>query len=251
MLTDFAALALAWFGFRLARRPADWKRTYGFDRFQVLVAFANGLALFAIAAWIVYEGIERIKTPGEVDGGIMVVIAVLGLLVNIAAFTLLRGADRENLNVRGAAIHVLGDMLGSVAALVAGGVILATGWTPIDPLLSIFVAVIILQSGWRVVADAGHILLEGAPQELDTRAIGPDLIENVKGVEGVHHVHVWSITQSRRMVTLHAAICENEDSDQMVRNIKARLKQRYGLDHATIEIERGVCADAAPAKAKA
>ena len=251
MLTDFAALALAWFGFRLARRPADWKRTYGFDRFQVLVAFANGLALFAIAAWIVYEGIERIKTPGEVDGGIMVVIAVLGLLVNIAAFTLLRGADRENLNVRGAAIHVLGDMLGSVAALVAGGVILATGWTPIDPLLSIFVAVIILQSGWRVVADAGHILLEGAPSELDTRAIGPDLIENVKGVEGVHHVHVWSITQSRRMVTLHAAICENEDSDQMVRNIKARLKQRYGLDHATIEIERGVCADAAPAKAKA
>jgi cobalt-zinc-cadmium efflux system protein len=251
MLTDFAALALAWFGFRLARRPADWKRTYGFDRFQVLVAFANGLALFAIAAWIVYEGIERIKTPGEVDGRIMIVIAVLGLLVNIAAFTLLRGADRENLNVRGAAIHVLGDMLGSVAALVAGGVILATGWTPIDPLLSIFVAVIILQSGWRVVADAGHILLEGAPQELDTRAIGPDLIENVKGVEGVHHVHVWSITQSRRMVTLHAAICENEDSDQMVRNIKARLKQRYGLDHATIEIERGVCADAAPAKAKA
>jgi cobalt-zinc-cadmium efflux system protein len=251
MLTDFAALALAWFGFRLARRPADWKRTYGFDRFQVLVAFANGLALFAIAAWIVYEGIERIKTPGEVDGRIMIVIAVLGLLVNIAAFMLLRGADRENLNVRGAAIHVLGDMLGSVAALVAGGVILATGWTPIDPLLSIFVAVIILQSGWRVVADAGHILLEGAPEELDTRAIGPDLIENVKGVEGVHHVHVWSITQSRRMVTLHAVICENEDSDQMVRNIKARLKQRYGLDHATIEIERGVCADAAPAKAKA
>jgi cobalt-zinc-cadmium efflux system protein len=251
MLTDFASLALAWFAFRLARRPADWKRTYGFDRFQVLVAFVNGLALLAIAAWIVYEAIERIATPRDVDGGIMVVIAVLGLLVNIAAFTLLRGADRENLNVRGAAIHVLGDMLGSVAALVAGGVILATGWTPIDPLLSVLVAAIIVQSGWRVASDAGHILLEGAPQELDTRAIGPDLIENVKGVEGVHHVHVWSITQSRRMVTLHAAICENEDSDQMVRNIKTRLKQRFSLDHATIEIERGSCADAAPAKAKA
>jgi cobalt-zinc-cadmium efflux system protein len=251
MLTDFASLALAWFAFRLARRPADWKRTYGFDRFQVLVAFVNGLALFAIAAWIVYEAIERLETPREVDGGIMVVIAVLGLLVNVAAFTLLRGADRENLNVRGAAIHVLGDMLGSVAALVAGGVILLTGWTPIDPLLSILVAAIIVQSGWRVASDAGHILLEGAPQELDTRAIGPDLIENVKGVEGVHHVHVWSITQSRRMVTLHAVICENEDSDQMVRNIKTQLKERFGLDHATIEIERGSCADAAPAKAKA
>jgi cobalt-zinc-cadmium efflux system protein len=250
MLTDFASLALAWFAFRLARRPADWKRTYGFDRFQVLVAFVNGLALFAIAAWIVYEAIERIATPREVDGGIMVVIAVLGLLVNIAAFTLLRGADRDNLNVRGAAIHVLGDMLGSVAALIAGGVILATGWTPIDPLLSLLIAAIIVWSGWGVVADAGHILLEGAPSELDTRAIGPDLIEAVKGVEGVHHVHVWSITQSRRMVTLHAVICENEDPDQIVRSIKARLKERYGLDHATIEIERGVCADT-PAKAKA
>ena len=251
MLTDFAALALAWFGFRLARRPADWKRTYGFDRFQVLVAFANGLSLFAIAVWIVFEAVERLKAPTEVPGGIVAVFGVLGLMVNIVAFSLLRGADRENLNVRGAAIHVLGDMLGSVAALIAGGVILATGWTPIDPLLSLLIAAIIVRSGWDVVADAGHILLEGAPEELDTRAIGPDLIENVKGVEGVHHVHVWSITQSRRMVTLHALVCESEDSDQMVRNIKARLKERYGLDHATIEIERGVCADAAPAKAKA
>src|SRR5919106_6791085 len=165
MLTDFASLALAWFGFRLSRRPADWKRTYGFDRFQVLVAFANGLALFAIAAWIIYEGIARLMTTPAVSGGIMVVVAVLGLLVNVAAFLLLQGADRENLNVRGAAIHVLGDLLGSVAALAAGAVILLTGWTPIDPLLSLVVAAIIVRSGWRVVADAGHILLEGAPAE--------------------------------------------------------------------------------------
>jgi cobalt-zinc-cadmium efflux system protein len=244
MLTDFAALALAWFGFRLSRRPADWKRTYGFDRFQVLVAFANGLTLFAIAAWIIYEGVTRLMTPPEVSGGIMVVIALLGLLVNVAAFMLLQGADRENLNVRGAAVHVIGDLLGSVAALGAGAVILFTGWTPIDPLLSLVVAAIIVHSGWRVVVDAGHILLEGAPQELDTRAIGPDLVANVKGVEEVHHVHVWSITQSRRMVTLHALICDTKDSDRMVRNIKARLKERFGLDHATIEIERGACADA-------
>jgi len=250
MLTDFASLALAWFGFRLSRHPADWKRTFGFDRFQVLVAFANGLALFAIAAWIVYEAAERLMTTPEVSGGIMVGIAALGLLVNVAAFWLLQGADRDNLNVRGAAMHVLGDLFGSVAALVAGGVILATGWTPIDPLLSVVVAAIIVRSGWVVVADAGHILLEGAPGELDTRAIGPDLIANVKGVEGIHHVHVWSITQSRRMVTLHACIGERQNSDKAVRNIKARLKERFGLDHATIEIERGVCADdeLAPAK---
>jgi cobalt-zinc-cadmium efflux system protein len=244
MLTDFAALSLAWFAFRLARRPADWKRTYGFDRFQILVAFANGLTLFAIAAWIVYEASQRLMTTPEVSGGIMVVIAALGLLVNIAAFMLLQGADRDNLNVRGAAMHVLGDLLGSVAALAAGAVIMLTGWTPIDPLLSLVVACIIVRSGWRVVAASGHILLEGAPEELDTRAIGPDLVANVKGVEEIHHVHVWSITQNRRMVTLHALICETEDSDGAVRGIKARLKERFGLDHATVEIERGACADA-------
>jgi len=250
MVTDFASLALAWYGFRLSRRPADWRRTFGFDRFQVLVAFGNGLALFAIAAWIVYEAAMRLMTTPEVSGGIMVVIAVLGLLVNIAAFWMLRGADRENLNVRGATVHVLGDLLGSIAALVAGGVILAIGWTPIDPLLSLVVAAIIVRSGWQVVAEAGHILLEGAPGELDTRAIGPDLVANVKGVEGIHHVHVWSITQSRRMVTLHACIGERQNSDQAVRDIKARLKECFGLDHATIEIERGVCADAEPERVK-
>jgi len=250
MLTDFASLSLAWFGFRLARRPADWRRTYGFDRFQVLIAFTNGLALFAIAAWIVYEAYERLSNLTPVAGGIMVVIATLGLLVNVGAFVLLKGADRDNLNVRGAAVHVLGDLLGSVAALIAGAVILATGWTPIDPLLSIVVAAIIVRSGWQVTAEAGHILLEGAPAELDARNIGPDLVANVQGVEGVHHVHVWSITQERRMVTLHACIGEARDSDLLVKGIKERLKVQFGLDHATIEIERGECADAAAERPK-
>jgi cobalt-zinc-cadmium efflux system protein len=244
MLTDFASLALAWFGFRLARRPADWVRTFGFDRFQVLIAFVNGLALFVIAAWIVYEAYERLLVPHPVAGGIMVVVAMLGLFVNIAAFALLHGADRENLNVRGATVHVLGDLLGSVAALVAGAVIVFTGWTPIDPLLSVLVALIILRSGWKVVAESGHILLEGAPAELDTRRIGPDLVANVPGVVGVHHVHVWSITQERRMVTLHACVDKGLSGDRMVKAIKERLHSKFGLDHATIEIEHGVCADA-------
>jgi len=251
MLTDFASLALAWFAFRLARRPADWKRTYGFDRFQVLIAFTNGLALFVIAGWIVYEAIERLMGTPHVDGGIMVGVAIAGLLVNIVAFWLLRGADRENLNVRGAAIHVLGDLLGSVAALVAGAVILMTGWMPIDPLLSLLVAVIIVRSGWHVVAASAHILLEGAPKELDTRDIAPDLVANVPGVDAVHHVHVWSITQSRRMVTLHAVIGEAQDIDAVVQGIKARLKTAFNLDHATVEIERGACADAETKAARA
>jgi cobalt-zinc-cadmium efflux system protein len=250
MLTDLGSLSLAWFGFRLARRPADCRRTFGFDRFQVLVAFANGLALFAIAAWIVIEALQRLNQPEHVDGLIMVVIGALGLLVNVVAFVLLQGADRENLNVRGAAIHVLGDLLGSVAAVVAGGVILLTGWTPIDPLLSILVAIIVLRSGWKVVEASAHILLEGAPHELNTRDIGPDLVANVPGVESVHHLHVWSITQERRMVTLHACIGGGQDIDGLVKAIKQRLKTRFGLDHATVEIERGECADAAPAPAK-
>jgi cobalt-zinc-cadmium efflux system protein len=251
MLTDFASLALAWFAFRLARRPADWKRTYGFDRFQVLIAFTNGLALFVIAGWIVYEAIERLMGTPHVDGGIMVGVAIAGLLVNIGAFWLLRGADRENLNVRGAAIHVLGDLLGSVAALAAGAVILFTGWMPIDPLLSLLVAAIIVRSGWHVVAASAHILLEGAPKELDTRDIAPDLAAHVAGVEAVHHVHVWSITQSRRMVTLHAVIGDADDIDAVVQGIKTRLKDKFNLDHATVEIERRSCADDEPKRASA
>jgi cobalt-zinc-cadmium efflux system protein len=245
MLTDFASLSLAWFGFRLARRPADWKRTYGFDRFQILIAFVNGLALFVIAAWIAYEAYERLADPQPVLGGVMIGVAIAGLAVNLGAFALLHGADRDNLNVRGAAIHILGDLLGSVAALIAGAVILFTGWTPIDPLLSVLVAAIIVYSGWKVVVAAGHILLEGAPRELDTRRIGPDLVAHVPGVVGVHHVHVWSITQERSMVTLHACIAEGESSDRLVKEMKRRLHDRFGLDHATIEVERGECADVA------
>jgi len=210
----------------------------------VVIAYTNGLALFVIAAWIVYEAAERLLTPAPVDGGIMVVVGILGLIVNVVAFALLHGADRENLNVRGAAIHVLGDLLGSVAATIAGAVILLTGWTPIDPLLSILIAVIIVRSGWKVVEAAGHILLEGAPHELDTRDIGPDLVANVPGLDDVHHVHVWSITQERRMVTLHACACEGQDGDLLVKAIKQRLKDQFGLDHATIEIEHDECADA-------
>lgn len=250
MLTDFASLSLAWFAFRLSRRPADWKRTYGFDRFQVLVAFTNGLALFVIAGWIVYEAIGRLASTPEVSGGIMVVVAVVGLMVNMVAFWLLMGADRENLNVRSAAIHVLGDLLGSIAALTAGVVILLTGWMPIDALLSLLVAAIITRSGWYVVAASAHILLEGAPKEMDTREVGPDLAAHVEGVESVHHVHVWSITQKRQMVTLHAQIGDAEDSDRIVKCIKKRLKSKFGLSHATIEIERCACADDPQDRAK-
>ncbi|MEO8466022.1 MAG: cation diffusion facilitator family transporter [Gammaproteobacteria bacterium] len=243
MLTDFASLSLAWFAFRLTRRPADWRRTYGFDRFAVLVAFVNGIALFAIAAWIGIEAWRRLATPIEVHGAPMLGIAIAGLAVNVIVFFILRGADTDNLNIRAAALHVMGDLLGSVAAVVASIVILTTGWMPIDPLLSLVVGLIVLRSAWHVVAESGHILLEGSPTGFDSRAIGDDLREALPYVLDVHHVHAWSISQERPMVTLHACVTENTDATVAVREIKRRLAKDFRITHATIEIEYGACGD--------
>lgn len=254
MLTDFASLLLAWFAFRVARRPADWKRTYGFDRFSVLVAFVNGISLFVIAGFIVFEAAQRFLEPVPVMGGTMLAIAVAGLLVNLLAFRVLHGADKDNLNVRGAALHVLGDLLGSVAAIAAAGIILATGWTTADPLLSILVVALILRSAWYVVKESGRILLEAAPRGLDTRAVARDLA-GLEGVEDVHHLHAWSITEKRRMMTLHARIAPGAEAGAATAAIKARLKERHGVEHATVEIEHDEsCADvrgAAPGQAAA
>lgn len=243
MLTDFAALALAWFAFRLSRRPADWRRTYGFDRFQVLVAFINGVALVFVALWIFFEAADRLASPVAVMGVPVAVIAAIGLAVNLVAFWLLHGADRANLNVQGALFHVVGDLLGSLAALAAGAVILTTGWMPIDPILSVFVGLLVLRSAWTLVRDAGHILLEGAPKGIDTREVGADLVANVPAVEGVHHIHAWSITQERQMITLHARVAEDVPAEAATVAIKSRLKERFGMAHATVEVERGACAD--------
>jgi cobalt-zinc-cadmium efflux system protein len=243
MLTDFASLALAWLGFRLTRRPADWRRTYGFDRFAVLVAFVNGIALFAIAVWICVEAARRFTAPVEVLGGPMLWIAALGLAVNVLVFLILRSGDHDNLNIRAAVLHVIGDLLGSVAAVVAALVIIATGWTPIDPLLSMLVALIILRSAWRVVADSGHILLEGTPRGFDSRAVQDDLRAALPFVLDVHHVHAWSISQERPMVTLHASIAEDTNSAHAVREIKRMLAKHFRITHATVEIEYGACGD--------
>lgn len=245
MLTDCAGLVLAWLGFRIARRPADRKRSYGYGRFGVLVAFANGLLLFAVAGWIVVEAVHRIRAPTPVLGGVMFWVALAGLGVNILSLHLLAGGDRGNLNVRAALLHVAGDLLGSVAALAAAVTILMTGWMAIDPILSVLVAVLILGSAARIVLDAGHILLEGTPAGLDPRQIEQDLEASVPGVRDVHHVHAWSLSQDRPIVTLHARISSDGAAPEAVTSaIKKRLKTVYGVDHATVEIEFERCADA-------
>lgn len=235
MLTDFASLVLAWLAFRLARRPADWQRTYGFDRFSVLAAFVNGLSLFAIAAWIVYEAIQRLREPGEVLGGLMLWVAVGGLLVNIAAFFVLTRGESDNLNVRAAALHVAGDLLGSIAAIVASLVIIFTGWTPIDPLLSMLVVLIILRSAWAVVKESGHILLEGAPDHLDRRELA-ERLQSIEGVDKVDHIHAWSVTQERPIVTMEITAAAGADHEQVKEAAKKLLRSAFHVDHATIEM---------------
>jgi cobalt-zinc-cadmium efflux system protein len=243
MVTDFASLVLAWYGFRLARRPADWKRTYGYDRFSVLIAFVNGLVLFVVAAWVIWEAWERVDKPHVVLGGVMFWVALAGLAVNVLAIWVLQGGDRKNLNVRAAVLHVAGDLLGSLAALVAAVVIMTTGWMPIDPLLSVLVALIILRSAGRVVQESGHILLEGAPEGLHYEDIVKDLRATFPAIVDVHHVHAWSITQERPMLTLHMRVADNQPLDRLVADVKRRLQERFNIGHATIEVEFERCAE--------
>jgi cobalt-zinc-cadmium efflux system protein len=238
MLTDSAALALAWWAARVARRPATPERSFGHHRFQVLAALVNGSALIVVALWIVVEAIRRLAQPVEVLGGTMLAVAILGLLVNAAAFGLLHGGSKENLNIRGAVLHVLGDMLGSVGAILAAGVILLTGWMPIDPILSVLVALLILRSAWSLAGQAWHILMEGAPEGFDPRALCADLVAHVPGVVQVDHVHLWSLTPDRPLVTLDARIAPGTDHETALRALRERLAQAHGLRHATIEVSR-------------
>ncbi len=241
MLTDSAALALAWFAFRLGRKDADLHRTFGFHRFQILAAFVNGIALFVVAAWIVVEAGQRLISPVAVMGTEMFAVAAAGLLVNIAAFVVLHGGERKNLNVQGALLHVMGDLLGSVAAIVAAIVIIETRWTPIDPILSVLVAILILYSAWKIVRRSGHILLEGTPDDLNLPALADSLKSSIPGIRDVHHIHAWSLTPERPLVTLHATVDPDGDQETILRAIQAELSRRFGVHHATIQLEPGPC----------
>jgi cobalt-zinc-cadmium efflux system protein len=170
-----------------------------------------------------------------VTGGIMLAVAAAGLGVNVLAFWILSRGDRGNLNLRAALLHVAGDLLGSVAAIAAALVILTTGWTPIDPLLSVLVALLILRSAWTVVRDSAHILLEGTPGGFDAEAVAADLRAAVPGLAAVRHLHAWSITEARPMVTLEAVLAPGGDPEAVRREVKARLARRFGFDHATVE----------------
>ncbi len=238
MLTDFAALLMAWIAFLIARRPSTWKHTFGFDRFSVLVAFINGLLLFVVAALIIKESIERVQEPQPILAGPMLWVAIGGLVVNIVVFKILQGADQHNLNIRGAALHVLGDLLGSVAAIIAALTIMATGWMPIDPILSVLVSVIILKSALSLVKDSAHILLEGAPHHIDRRVIAEELVSNIDDLNAIEHVHVWSITAQRHMLTLDAFIRPEAAIEPISVAIRHYLATEFQVDHVTVNVMR-------------
>lgn len=243
MLTDSVALALAWYAFHLGDKPATGRHTYGFGRVKTLVAYTNGIAIFVVALWICYEAWQRFQSPAPILGTPMLIVAGLGLAVNIAGFLILHGGDRESLNMRGAILHVLGDLLGSVAAIAAAIVIILTGWTPIDPILSVLVAVLILGSAWRLMREAAHVLLEGVPPSIDRDEVASDLVKNIRGLREVHHMHVWSLDGSSTMATLHACLKQGTDPYDAVLAIKQRLTERHGINHATVEPEFDHCAD--------
>lgn len=237
MLTDAGSLALAWIGYHLAERPADAKRSYGFDRFRILAAFTNGLALIALAVWILFEAGQRLLEPQPVMGGLMLWIAMGGFLVNIVAFFILHGGDHEHdLNLSGALWHVAGDLLGSVAAIGAALIIIYTGWTPIDPLLSALVAALISWAGLRIVRQSGHILLQGAPEALSSAAIIADLETIIPDAAKVSHVHAWQLTEAKPMVTLEVTCASGACPETLRRDIKDRLKEAFDVSHATVEV---------------
>ena len=240
MLTDAGSLALAWLGFKLSERPADDQRSFGWSRFKILAAFVNGIALIALSAWIVVEAIQRLVTPQPVMGTVLMGVAIGGLVVNIVAFFLLHGGDRDDLNLQGALWHVAGDLLGSVAAIAAAIIIIFTGWMPIDPLLSILVAVLILFAGVRITLQSGHILIEGTPSGLEPADIKADLEAHLMDAAEVSHVHAWALNEQKPLVTLEVTALEGVCLDTLRQAVKARLAEKFGVSHATVEVRKPV-----------
>ncbi len=243
MFGDFVALALAWAAFRVGSRSPDLRRSFGYHRFQVLAAFVNGIALLVIAVWIVFTALTRFVEPHSVAAGPMLVIASLGLIVNLVVFRMLTAAGHANLNLRGAALHVLGDLLGSLAAIGAALIIMITGWMQADPLLSIIAAALIVRAGYVVVRQSGHILLEGTPEEVDPDQVSSQLMAQIPEVLDIHHVHIWSLTDERPVLTLHARIAENVEHDRIMNEIHRALESLFGVSHATVQLEYGPCTD--------
>lgn len=235
MVTDAASLALALLAQLMTRRPPSERYSFGYGRAEALAAFVNGLAMLLVVAWIVYEAIHRLAQPHPVQGAAVMGVAAIGLLVNVVVAWVL-SRDQGNMNARAALVHVLGDLLGSVAALAAGAIIHYTGWMQADPLLSVVVALLILKSTIAIVRESYHHLMEGVPEELDFAAVGADL-ERIAGVASVHDLHLWAMSPGQPALTGHVLICDMAAWPRILADIRAMLLARHGIDHVTLQPE--------------
>lgn len=235
MVTDGAALGLALLAQLIAKRPPSARHSFGFGRAEALAAFVNALAMLAVVGWIVFEALHRFRSPQQVEGGAVFVVAVIGLAVNLLVAWLL-SRDQESINTRAALVHVMGDILGSIAAIAAGAVIYFTGWMPIDPLLSLFVSVLILQSTIGVLRDSYHALMEGVPHQIDYLQVGADLAA-VPGVLSVHDLHVWDMSPGQPALIGHLRIGNLRDWPEVLSTVKEMLLARHGIDHVTLQPE--------------
>jgi cobalt-zinc-cadmium efflux system protein len=236
MLSDVFALSLSVFAFRLARRPATPQQTYGHHRTEILAALVHGLLLVGVSAYILSEALERIETPREILGAPMLAIAAGGLLVNLSALWILRKGRHDNLNVRGAWLHVMSDALGSVAAIVAGGLIWAFGWSWADPLASLVIAVLIVFSAWTLLREVAEVLMEWAPSHIDVPEVERS-IAALPGVLAVHDLHIWTISSGRVSLSGHVVSEAEHDHVNLLQEVSDLLHQRFDISHATIQIE--------------
>ena len=245
MMVDALALLMAFVGARMALRPADARRSYGYGRMEVLVGFVNALSQFVLVAWVVWEAVQRLLHPGEILSGMMLIVAVVGLLVNLLVLRSLHGHAHDDVNMAGASLHVLGDLLGSVAAVLAALAIRFLGWLWADPLLSLLVAALILVSAWRLLRRSAHILLEGVPDGMDSAEVETALRGADASIRGIHHLHVWQLASGSRMATLHAELHDPAAAAQALRAIHGVLGERFGIRHVTVQVDPEECLDQA------
>ena len=243
VLSDVLALAISWLAIYLSTRPATHSRTYGYHRTEVFAAFINGVSLIAISGWIVYEAVQRFKQPEPVESLEMLVVAFIGFAANMLIVWLFHGEGRQNLNVRSAMLHVIGDTLSSFAVIVGGAIMYWTTWYVVDPILSCLIALIILIGAWRVTKEATHILLEGSPKHADAQTVAKHIC-GIYPIKDVHDMHIWSLCSNYYALSAHVVMDDDteESANELRQQINRELQTQFGIFHTTIQIERIACA---------
>ena len=236
MLTDVAALSLTLFAIWFAARPATSRKTYGYYRLEILAAFVNGIALVLLSIWIIYEAVARWQSPPDIKGFELTLVAIGGLVVNIAAAYLLHADHKHDLNMRGAFLHVIGDLLGSVAAITAGILILSFGWVRADAVCSVLISLIIIFGAWRLILESVNVLLEGTPSHINLMAVEETILQTT-GVGGVHDLHVWTISSGIEALSVHISHDDSVLHSDLLVAVRDKLHDRFGIDHLTIQME--------------